>query len=215
MSKDEKKKQRLAVLARMDALEARAKAGEDVSEEQRALGKELDAAGKKKPRRNVVDADQKAPAPVPVKKKGKQGREKIDIAPKMGRYEEMKAAGLTDRQIAKEFGLSVHVIRRIREKSTLAEEKKNYDYWKDTALRNGIKRTTFATRLHNGWSFKDAATTKIHVFPADPWCVKAVENGISKSAYKSRLKIGWTKREASTIPQGVRRETYYAMEAMK
>lgn len=213
MSKDEKR-QRQAVIARMNALNDREEEGEDVTAERLACGKELDAIGRKKPRVNVMDAD--------LIGKGYEQREarkryKVTESekPKMKKYEDLKAKGLDDTEIAKQLGVSYHMVKKIRRHSLVADESKAYRKWKKVAAENNIKPNTYATRIRKGWDYKEAATYQPFETVLCPYRLKAEENDIPAEVYHSRVGRGWTKEEASTIPRGMHKSTYYTLEAMK
>lgn len=81
------------------------------------------------------------------------------------------------------------------------ERDKNNTKWRKIAEKNGISRETFHSRLHYGWTKKDAATLPVinNKIPND---IKILmdENDIKIGTYKARIKAGLSPLEAATKP---------------
>ncbi|NWK11762.1 hypothetical protein [Clostridium cadaveris] len=75
--------------------------------------------------------------------------------------------------------------------------------WGKIAESNGINKHTFASRVSNGWGYKKAATTPVHV-PLSKHSSNILEtldkSNINIDTFYQRLKNGWTEERASTTP---------------
>nr|WP_306474301.1 nucleoside permease [Bacillus pseudomycoides] len=98
------------------------------------------------------------------------------------------------------------------------EFERKHEKWLKVALKNGIKSSTFYSRLNLGWSYENAANKPVHKKNKTEknWLEVALENGIRYQTFTSRVRMyGWDLERAATTPVMTARESGKKARQMK
>jgi len=82
-------------------------------------------------------------------------------------------------------------------------QENKHEKWLVIALKNGISRSTFYSRLNTGWEYIDAANKPVRKKgkTENKWLEIAKQNGINYQTFQSRVKTyKWDLETAATTP---------------